>query len=44
MSTQKIYQLPVDITEWHFDGKTEVLFKWEYDDGSNDLLKLYEKG
>ncbi len=44
MSTQKIYQLPVDITEWHFDGKTEVLFNWEYDDGSADLLKLYEKG
>ena len=44
MTTQKLYQLPVDITNWHFDGKTEVLFNWEYDDGSADLLSLYEKG
>src|SRR5215471_8830400 len=44
MTTQKLYQLPVDITQWHFDGATEVLFNWEYDDGSADLLNLYEKG
>jgi hypothetical protein len=44
MSTQKLYQLPVDITNWHFDGQTEVLFNWEYNDGSADLLNLYEKG
>ena len=44
MTTQRLYQLPVDITQWHFDGATEVLFNWEYDDGSADLLGLYEKG
>ena len=44
MTTQTLYQLPVDITQWHFDGRTEVLFNWEYGDGSADLLKLYEKG
>jgi hypothetical protein len=44
MTTQRLYQLPVDITQWHFDGATEVLFNWEYDDGSADLLNLYEKG
>src|SRR5260370_37297401 len=44
MTTQRLYALPVDITHWHFDGATEVLFNWEYDDGSADLLKLYEKG
>ena len=44
MTTQKLYQLPVDITQWHFDGKTELMFNWEYDDGSSDLLNLYEKG
>ena len=44
MTTKKLYQLPVDITQWHFDGATEILFNWEYDDGSSDLLNLYEKG
>ena len=43
MTTQTLYQLPVDITQWHFDGQTEVLFNWEYDDGSADLLKLWQE-
>jgi len=41
---QKIYQLPVEITDWKFDGASEIHFNWEYDDGSADLLNLYEKG
>ena len=44
MTTQKIYQLPVDVTEWKFDGATEIQFNWEYDDGSDALLELYDKG
>jgi ribonucleotide reductase beta subunit family protein with ferritin-like domain len=44
MTTKKIYQLPVEITDWKFDGATEIHFNWEYDDGSSDLLNLYEKG
>ena len=44
MTTQKIYQLPVEITDWKFEGATEIHFNWEYDDGSSDLLNLYEKG
>jgi len=44
MSTQRIYSLPVEITDWKFDGATEIRFNWEYDDGSADLLALYEKG
>ena len=44
MTTQKIYQLPVEVTGWKFDGATEIAFNWEYDDGSADLLNLYEKG
>ena len=44
MSTQRIYALPVDLTEWKFDGKTDIQFNWEYDDGSGPLLELYEKG
>jgi hypothetical protein len=44
MTTQKIYQLPVEVTNWKFDGATEIAFNWEYDAGSSDLLALYEKG
>jgi hypothetical protein len=44
MSTQRIYALPVETTEWKFDGVTEIQFNWEYEDGSNSLLALYEKG
>src|SRR5689334_2367033 len=44
MTTQKIYQLPVDVTNWKFDGATEIAFNWEYEDGSAELLNLYEKG
>src|SRR5476649_132938 len=44
MTTKKIYQLPVDITDWKFDGASEIHFNWEYDAGSSDLLNLYEKG
>ena len=44
MTTKKIYELPVEITDWKFDGATQIHFNWEYDDGSADLLNLYEKG
>ncbi len=44
MTSKKIYELPVDITEWKFDGKTDMHFTWEYEDGSAELLDLYEKG
>ncbi len=44
MSSTKIYQVPVDSTAWQFDGHTDIRFTWEYDDGSPDLLDLYEKG
>jgi P-aminobenzoate N-oxygenase AurF len=44
MSTQRIYALPVEITDWKFDGATDIQFNWEYDAGSDALLELYEKG
>ena len=44
MTTQRIYALPVDVTQWTFDGATDLQFNWEYDDGSSSLLELYEKG
>jgi hypothetical protein len=44
MSTQRVYALPVETTQWKFDGATEIQFSWEYEDGSDALLALYEKG
>jgi hypothetical protein len=44
MST-RMYTLPIDQTEWHVPnvGSTTV-FNWEYDEGRDKLLTLYEKG
>lgn len=44
MSTQYRYTLPVETTEWKFDGNSEACFTWEYDDERDSLLKLYNKG
>jgi hypothetical protein len=44
MSTQRIYALPVETTQWKFEGATDIQFNWEYDDGSDALLELYDKG
>lgn len=44
MST-RMYTLPVEQTQWHVPttGVTTV-FNWEYDEGRDRLLNLYEKG
>jgi hypothetical protein len=44
MSTSYRYTLPVEQTEWKFDGNTDVCFTWEYDDNRAGLLQLYAKG
>ena len=44
MSTQLRYALPVDQTQWKIDGKSETVLSWEYDDGRDALLTLYDKG
>src|SRR5258708_25465910 len=44
MSTMYRYTLPVEQTEWKFDGHTDVAFTWEYDDNRDGLLQLYAKG
>ena len=44
MSTTFIYALPVELTEWRFDGRTETCFTWEYDDARAALIALYDKG
>ena len=44
MSTIYRYVLPVEQTEWKFDGNTETCFTWEYDEPREALLQLYAKG
>jgi len=41
----KVFQLPVDKTEWQTADQTGTArFTWEYDDGREKLINLYEKG
>src|ERR1700758_1765093 len=44
MSTTYRYVLPVEQSEWKFDGNTETCFTWEYDEPREALLQLYAKG
>src|SRR5208337_4010420 len=44
MSTKQRYAIPVDATEWAVPGSFDTVFKWEYQEGSDALRKLYEKG
>src|ERR1700738_1479672 len=44
MSTTYRYVLPVEQTEWKFDGNPETCLAREYDEPREALLKLYAKG
>ena len=44
MATMYRYQLPVEQTGWKLNGETEATFSWEYEDGRDKLLALYDKG
>src|SRR5437879_2135199 len=44
MLTTYRYALPVEQTEWKFEGNTETCFTWEYDEPREALLQLYSKG
>ncbi|MFN0121451.1 MAG: ferritin-like domain-containing protein [Blastocatellia bacterium] len=44
MST-RYYTLPVEQTQWRIPGsEAQTIFNWEYDEGRDKLLTLYEKG
>jgi hypothetical protein len=44
MST-RLYTLPVEQSQWHVPGVgSTTIFNWEYDEGRDKLLGLYEKG
>jgi hypothetical protein len=42
--TTRHYALPVAATRWFVEGTTETVFNWEYDEGRDRLLSLYEQG
>jgi hypothetical protein len=44
MSTQRIFTLPVEQTQWAVGGSFDVVFNWEYDEMRDRLLTLYGKG
>jgi len=44
MATESRYPLPVDSVDWQIASQFPTHFRWEYEDGSESLLKLYDKG
>jgi len=44
MSTRERYARPVGDLEWVVEQKFDARFNWEYQDGRDKLLNLYEKG
>jgi len=44
MSTMRRYAIPVDQTGWKIPGQFDTMFNWEYNEGRENLLALYEKG
>ena len=44
MATLDRYTQPLSNLEWHVPQDFETVFRWEYDDGRDKLLSLYQKG
>jgi len=44
MSTELRYAHPVEQTEWTVNAEMATVLRWEYEDGRDSLLKLYDKG
>jgi hypothetical protein len=44
MSTQDRYARPAGSTDWPVAQEFPTVFRWEYEDGREKLLNLYEKG
>ena len=44
MTTQQRYAIAVDPNEWTIPSRFDSLMRWEYEDGRDSLLRLYEKG
>ena len=44
MSTHELYTIPVEHATWDVEMQGASRFTWEYDDGRDRLLSLYQKG
>jgi hypothetical protein len=44
MSTESRYAIPVEEQLWNIAGQFDTTFQWEYENGRDRLLNLYEKG
>jgi hypothetical protein len=44
MSTESRYARPIEEKQWSIPGHFDTTFKWEYADGRDALMSLYEKG
>jgi len=44
MSTKSRYAIPADQLDWDIPQQFTTHFRWEYEDGRDALLSLYEKG
>src|SRR5438067_3909187 len=43
MSTEGRYAIAVDQLEWQIPGQFDTVFRWEYEDARDALVRLYEK-
>src|SRR5213593_1884683 len=44
MTTHRRYAIPVEGSTWQVPNAFETVFRWEYEDGRDALMSLYEKG
>jgi len=44
MSTHDLYTIPAELSTWNVDLAGSSRFTWEYDDGRDHMLALYQKG
>jgi P-aminobenzoate N-oxygenase AurF len=44
VSSTRIYTLPIEQTGWQVPSGSTTAFSWEYDEGRDRLLSLYERG
>ncbi|NRQ39634.1 ferritin-like domain-containing protein [Nonomuraea sp. NN258] len=44
MSTHDLYTIPAELSTWNVEMAGQSRFTWEYDDGRDRMLALYQKG